>query len=410
LNKPEHLRSSDLHGLGRVAVDAVLGVSELVEALHLTIGQRLSPLAPAASGRTRGLTGLVYQSFRGVTRAVGGGLDLMLGQLPPMLARKSNRDGNDSSLSSNEREAVLAALNGVLGDHLAASKNPLAIRMQFRHLGIDLPTGQARLAERLPESSGKILVLVHGLCMNDRQWNANQRDPGIILARELGFTPVYLYYNSGLHISTNGDAFSALLERLVKQWPQPVAELAIIAHSMGGLVARSACASADRNQLSWRGKLRKLVFLGTPHHGAPLERGGNWIDLILGISPYSAPFARLGKVRSAGITDLRHGNLSEIDWQGRDRFARSAPAPQPVALPAGVACHFVAATRSRKSADGKAGSDGLVPVASALGQHDDPSRCLEVPKTRQFIARGLNHFDLLDHSKVRQKISRWLQA
>jgi hypothetical protein len=45
------------------------------------------------------------------------------------------------------------------------------------------------------------------------------------------------------------------------------------------------------------------------------------VDLILGVSAYTAPLARLGKIRSAGITDLRYGNLVDEDWAGRDRFA-----------------------------------------------------------------------------------------
>ena len=90
--------------------------------------------------------------------------------------------------------------------------------------------------------------------------------------------------------------------------------------------------------------MNQIVFLGTPHHGAPLERAGNWIDILLGATPYAAPFARLGKVRSAGITDLRHGNLLDEDWGGRDRFARGADRRVPVPLPDGMRCYAVATT------------------------------------------------------------------
>ena len=121
--------------------------------------------------------------------------------------------------------------------------------------------------------------------------------------------PVYLHYNSGRHVSENGREFAALLEQLVAGWPVPVDELVIVGHSMGGLVARSACHHAEAQGQAWLASLTKLVCLGTPHHGAPLERGGRWVDVLLGLSPYVAPFARLGKARSAGITDLRFGNL-----------------------------------------------------------------------------------------------------
>lgn len=401
------LRSSDLHGFARLAVDATSGIADLVEAMHRNIAQRAAPIGAEPSGNTRGITGLVYRSIRGVTRVVGGGLDLLLGQLLPLLERKFS---DESAVSSNQREAIHAALNGVLGDYLAETGNPLAITMQFRHHGQTLPLSKAKLAAALPDCTGKIVVLVHGLCMNDRQWTRGDADIGAMLAsdgvaRDGGYTPVYLHYNSGLHISSNGKAFADLLERLIKHWPQPVAELVIIGHSMGGLVARSACAAAQHDRQRWLGVLRKMIFLGTPHHGAPLERGGNWIDIVLGVSPYTAPFARLGKVRSAGITDLRHGNLSDADWLGRDRFARSRARPLSVPLPAKVKCYFVAAANSR---DGNDSSDGLVPVASALGEHSEAARSLSVPKTRQYLARGLNHFDLLSDAKVHAKLKRWL--
>lgn len=413
MNKPAHVRSSDLQGLGRLAVDATAGVTDLVEALHRNIARASAPIGTVTPGSTKGITGLVYRSIRGVTRMVGSGLDLLLGQLAPMLAHKIGYPSTTSALSSNEREAILAALNGVLGDYLLASNNPLAIPMRFRRDGRALVLSKAKLAAAIPDCTGKIVVLVHGLCMNDRQWTTHAgMDIGTALQQDMGFTPVYLHYNSGLHISTNGKAFAALLERLVTQWPQPVEELVIVAHSMGGLLTRSACnqidARAGKKSCHWRAALRKIIFLGTPHHGAPLERGGNWIDIILGVSPYTAPFARLGKVRSAGITDLRHGNLRDADWLGRDRFARSPARPQPMPLPERVKCYMVAATKSLDTKN--EGGDGLVPMASALGKNQDATRSLSVPKTRQYIVRGCNHFDLLGDAKVYTKLRRWLSV
>ena len=408
MSKPMHVRSSDLHGFGRLAVDATAGITDLVEAMHRNIASRAAPIGAEPRGNTTGITGVVYRSIRGVTRVVGGGLDILLGQLLPMLARKVDGTSAATALSSIERDAVHAALNGVLGDYLAETNNPLAITMQIRRDGVPLVLSKAKLAAGIPQCSGKIMVLVHGLCMNDRQWARNGQDMGAALARDLGYTPVYLHYNSGLHISTNGKAFAAMLERLVRHWPQPVEELVIIGHSMGGLVTRSACAVAEIDRPHWRTVLRKIIFLGTPHHGAPLERGGNWIDIILGVSPYTAPFARLGKVRSAGITDLRHGSLSDDDWLGRDRFARSRARPQLVPLPEKVKCYLVGATRKVGAASEATGSDGLVPLMSALGQHKDIARTLAVPKTRQYIAHGLDHFDLLDDAKVYARLKRWL--
>jgi len=172
-------------------------------------------------------------------------------------------------------------------------------------------------------------------------------DHGAALAGDLGYTPVYVSYNSGLHISTNGKALAGALEMLVSEWPINIEDFAIIGYSMGGLVARSACRSGEEAGHVWRKKLRKLVFLGTPHHGAPLERIGNWVEAALGEAPYASGLARLGRFRSAGITDLRYGNLLDEDWQGKDRFARGPDRRAAVPLPDGVACYAMAATVSR---------------------------------------------------------------
>ena len=275
----------------------------------------------------------------------------------------------------------MAALNGVLGDYLVASENPLAIPMSLRRYGRSLALETQALAAAIPQGGGKLAVLVHGLCLNDLQWNREGHDHGAVLARELGYTPLYLHYNSGLHTSTNGRALSGLLEALLEQWPHRVEELVIIAHSMGGLVARSACHYAAAAGHDWPRLLRKLAFLGTPHQGAPLERGGNWIDVILGATPYAAPFARLGKLRSAGITDLRHGNVLDEHWEGRDRFARARDDRQSVPLPDGVRSYAIAATTGKKAGDirGRVLGDGLVPVSSALGLNEDSHRSLRFP-------------------------------
>jgi pimeloyl-ACP methyl ester carboxylesterase len=402
MSKPSHLQPADLQGFARLAVEATAGVTDLVEAMHGTI---INPIG--RPDRTKGITGLVYRSIGGVTRLVAGGLDLVLGQLPALIAQRD---------SSPEREAVLAALNGSLGDYLIATSNPLAITMSARRDGKRLTLEQGALRAAIPQANGKLLVLVHGLCMNDLQWNRHGHDHGAALARELGYTPVYLHYNSGQHVSTNGEAFADLLESLVSEWPQPVEELVIVGHSMGGLVSRSACHFAAQAGHAWLAKLDKLVFLGTPHHGAPLERGGNWVDVILGATPYSAPFARLGKVRSAGITDLRYGYLLPENWEGRDRFARGKDTGATLPLPLGkahrVKSYTLAATTGAKAGDinDKLWGDGLVPLNSALGIHAHADRSLAFPKARQWIAYETNHMELLNRPEVYERLRKWLAA
>ncbi|MHB8877652.1 MAG: esterase/lipase family protein [Myxococcaceae bacterium] len=377
-----------------MTTDAIGGLTDLVEAMHQTVASAGGILDTPGRGRTRGITGLVYASVRAVTGLVGHGVERLLAELAPMLAEESSWPG---------REALLAALNGVLGDYLAASGNPLAIPMRLRQ-------GGRPLSLPIAHPTGKVVVLVHGLCMNDLQWNRQGHDHGAALAGELGFTSLYLHYNSGRHVSTNGREAAQVLEALVKSWPVPVEELVLVGHSLGGLVCRSACHYGEAAGHEWRKRLSKLVFLGTPHHGAPLERGGNWVDVILELTPYSAPFARLGKIRSAGVTDLRFGNVVDEDWEGRDRFERAKDQRRPVPLPEGVKCYAIAGTNGKKEGDltDWLVGDGLVPLSSALGRHEEAARTLGFPESRQWIARGVGHQDLLSRPEVYERLKAWL--
>ncbi len=406
MTPPPPLKASDLRGAARLVTDATAGLTDLVEAMHERIARIPGLGTPALDGRTGGLTGLAYKTVRGVTRVVGGSLDALLALLTPALAPVA-----DDAVTSPEREAVISALNGVLGDYLVASANPLAVPMVLRHDGRPLVIERAAIAARLPGAGPRLLVLLHGLCMNDLQWLRDGHDHGAALARECGYTPVYLHYNSGLHVSINGHALALQLERLLDAWPLPVERLVLLGHSMGGLLARSALHYGVQAGLRWPSRADDLVCLGTPHHGAPLERAGNWVDLLLGATPYAAPFARLGKLRSAGITDLRHGNLVDEDWVGRDRFARGADRRQHLPLPDGVRCYAVAATTGQESGDLKDRllGDGLVPLDSALGRHKNRARCLAFAEQRQWIGYGMNHLDLLSHGEVFVQLRQWLQ-
>ena len=416
---PTWLHASDIQGLAQLATRGVLGVADLAETVHGNVyktvavpfgplGQAFIDRAPGRTGvRARGITGLVYGSVRGVTRLAGGAVNSALAGAAPLLARRA---------SSPQREAILSVLNGVLGDQLLDTSNPLTISMSLRHQGKTLVLEKPALAQTLPDATGKIGLLVHGLCMNDLQWRAavagGHHHHGEILAQALGYTPVCLHYNSGLHTSINGQQLAALLDELVRAWPVPITELSLLVHSMGGLVARSACEYARTAGLGWRAHLNQMVFLGTPHHGAPLERVGSWLDGVLGSNVVTRPFARIGQIRSSGITDLRHGYVLAADWEGQDRFAATdsdhLAARQFLPLPEGVACFAVAGTTSKEAASSSWIGDGLVPVASALGQHTNVALSLAFPPENQFIAYSTDHMALLKSEAIAAQLVRWL--
>jgi pimeloyl-ACP methyl ester carboxylesterase len=386
----------DLRGAARLATEATAGLADLVEAMHERIARLPGVPATGVAGRTTGITGLVYRSVRGVTRLVGGSVDAVLALLSPLLG-----DG----LPGPEREAVVAALNGVLGDHLAATHNPLATTMRLRIAGVPVTLERQALQARFTDAKGPLLILIHGLCMNDLQWQRDGHDHGAALAAELGFTPLYLHYNSGMPIPHNAALLSALLQELLAAWPHTAPRVVMMGHSMGGLVARSALHQAQAAGHAWPQHVSDLVCLGTPHHGAPLERVGHGIDLLLGATPYlaryTAPLARIGKLRSAGITDLRHGRVIDDDAQGLH---------QHVALPDGVRSFAIAGTTGEETGDlqDRLWGDGLVPLASALGQHKTKSRCLRFLPECQWVARGTNHMQLLSSAQVGAQLRQWL--
>jgi pimeloyl-ACP methyl ester carboxylesterase len=343
----------------------------------------------------------VYDSVRGVTKLVGGGLDAALSHLEPELAHLH---------SSDERAAIVSILNGVLGDHMTTHDNPLTIQMGFRREGKPLNLTPEALARAIPNPQGKVLVMLHGHCMNELQWRRNGHDHGEVLAAANGYTPMYLRYNSGLHISINGRAFADLLEDMVRAWPVPVEEVCIVGYSMGGLVARSAFHYGTQAQHGWLQHVHKLMFVGTPHHGSMVERAGNMVDLALEVSPYSEALSRLGKIRSAGTTDLRHGNLIDEDWAGRNRFAHAADQRQLSQLPAGVHCYAIAAMIAKEHCEvrGKLFGDGLVPLKSALGHHQDEDRALTFPEGHRKVFYGMTHLGLLDSPQVCAQLQSWI--
>jgi pimeloyl-ACP methyl ester carboxylesterase len=397
------IRRSDLTGGTRLVIDATTGITDLVEAMHERIARPPGIRAPSVPGRTSGLTGFVYETVRRVTRAVGSGVEIALDLMVPSF-------GSDEP--SPQREAALAALNGVLGDHLVATGNPLAKSMALRRDGRPLPEDAEELAATLPDAADGVLVAIHGLCMNDLQWRRAGRDRAAELAEALGLTSLGLDYNSGRHIHENGRDLADRLEGLIDRWPQPLRRIVLVGHSMGGLVARSAFRQGETAGHRWPALVSDLVFLGTPHHGAPLEKAGHWVDVVLGATPYAAPFARLGRIRSAGIRDLRHGALLAEDACDEPEGSPFTDRRIPVPLPSTARAWAIAGALGQRDGDATDHilGDGLVRVTSALGRHRDPARTLAFAVDHQRVIRGVGHLELIWSDVVFDRLRTWLGA
>jgi pimeloyl-ACP methyl ester carboxylesterase len=221
---------------------------------------------------------------------------------------------------------------------------------------------------------------------------------------------VYVRYNTGLHISENGACLDALLDELVGAWPVAVDEIALVGHSMGGLVARSACHRASGRQAAWVKRVRRVVSLGSPHLGAPLAQAVHVLSSVLARVPESRAFTDFLRRRSAGIRDLRDGSLVDEDWRDRDPEALRAAACAEVPLLEGATHYFVSATltASDRHPLGRLAGDILVLAPSARGQ----SRKRRIPFREEdgFHVGRASHFALLNHPRVYAQLARWLGA
>ena len=378
MKKSSALSVKDLHGLTQLAVHGTTAVTDLAEDLH----QRIAAPRSATKGRTSGITGMVYRTVRGITRLVGVGVT---GVIRLLGAQEIVELG---PAVGKARENLISILNGVVGDHLFLSGNPLAIQMHLRSSQVVLAHGHA-----LPEGK-KYVLFIHGLCLNENHWRADAHVQALI---ELGYAPLFLHYNTGRNVSDNGIELSALLQT---RFSDTESQLVVVAHSMGGLVIRSALQAGQTSDLAWPTRLSKIIFLGTPHLGAPLERSGNWIHALWQATPYAGALAPIAKIRSAGITDLRHGQI----------LAGDANSAAHVALPKKIMCYAIAATLAKTPGEfsDEVVGDGLVPISSALGQHADSTRRLGFPKSKTKIMRGIGHLDLLHAPKVTAQIRHWL--
>lgn len=312
---------------------------------------------------------------------------------------------------------ALSALSGFWGDRLAEERAALAPALRLRSHDGRLRRVPGNLVHDIGEPTGKLVIFLHGLCESDRFWWYGAQkcwgDPsttyGTLLHDERSWTPLYAHYNTGLHISENGRQLAGYLETLVDEWPVPITEIALVGHSMGGLVARSAAHRAEEHDLTWLAALRHVVGLGAPHLGAPLERWVNAGTHAMARLPETRPIATWLNRRSAGIKDLRYGAVVESDWAGVDpdeRLDRCTPA---TLLP-GVAYSMVSATLSQRP-DGVLAHDLLVEHVSAHGTgRPNAVRRIEFEVDRLVHVGRRTHFHLLNDRVVYERLRAWLDG
>lgn len=407
------MRSDEMRALGALTGEAVSGGTSRVQELHQVVARRvfraIGPAAAPVNVAHDAIAAGVYAAIRGVGGAAGRhGGSVLAATCPP----------GASSLSAARRpNTLLGALNGAFGDRLHERHPALAPTMSIRWQGRDVALDGQGLAAAFPAAGDRVVVFVHGLGETEHSWHRREHAHGrelpatygALLERDLGLTPVILRYNSGRHISDNGEALARLLTGVLAAWPVPVSALALVGHSMGGLVIRGALHHGQLGQADWLERVSHVVGLGAPFLGAPLERGAHRATQALARLPETAPLAHLVNTRAAGVKDLRYGALLREDWGGVDPDTCGGDT-------AGDAHHLASAQHFCASANlgatedhllGRLLGDVLVMASSATGSGPSAHRTpLAFDATAHFP--GLNHFDLLNHPAVYARLRGWL--
>ena len=401
-------RPNELLALSALAFEELRGFPGALRDMHLGIAARAFRGVGSASEPVQ----LIHDAVsRGVYDALGAGAGL-LGRATDAIIEHETV-GADVRLSSTRGgSALVGALNGLIGDRLERLESDLDQGTSVRLDGETVALEQASLRAAFPEAGERIVVFLHGLMGTEFYWDWGAREPGenygARLSAKVGCTPVYLRYNSGRHISENGRSVAALLEELVDAWPVEVREIALVGHSMGGLVARSACHQAAEAGRRWPERVGHIVTLGTPHLGAPLEQGAHVAATTLYALPETRMLGAFLRKRSAGIRDLRHGSLVDEDWRGRDPEALRAAACKELPLLAGATHCFVSATVTRdvRHPLGRLMGDTLVLVPSASGR--GRTRRIPFRDEHGYHVGATHHLALLNHPEVYERLRDWL--
>jgi pimeloyl-ACP methyl ester carboxylesterase len=384
--------------LAELAGEGLAGATSRVQELHRAIADRSFRAPGAAPARAvhDAIADGVYAAVR-----VGGRLaGVAAGRLAPELDLGATRRG----------ALAQSALNGVVGDRLAQAGSPLAVAMAVRRDGRDVALEPDALAAAFPAATGHVVVFVHGLGETEDAWRLRAARRGgtyaTRLSAEHAITSVFVRFNSGRHISRNGQELSALLQTLHDAWPVALERLDLVGHSMGGLVVRAACHRALGDGARWIDRLAVTVSLGAPHHGAPLEQATNVLGWLLRRVPEGVPLATVLETRSAGIKDLRYGAITDADWAGApDALLRDARVP--VALHDGARHYAVAATLGATDRHplSRAFGDALVLLPSA---HGAGQRRIGFADEDLHHLPGTGHLALLNDERVEELLVGWL--
>lgn len=361
-----------------------------------TLGPVVTPVEFVHDQVTRTAYGAAAMALEGAAEVVG---------TSASKAAEASRASRFGRGTARRTGGVLAFVHGFNGDKMAASGVPLSYPMGLRRSGYAVTATPGDLAEAYPDAAPQVVVFVHGFVGTEQMWkrHASRDEQGRRLSygRQLeaqgDWSALWVRYNTGLRISTNGRDLAALLEEVVQNWPVPVERIVLIGHSMGGLVASSALMQWPTSA-TWGPKVTDLITLGTPYHGSPIEQGANFLAEHL--SGYGATkwVSDVIAFRSEGIKDMRPGNLFLADTHHAMPDAadwRRMLAPQMVVRHLAIAATL---TKDPHARLGKIVGDGVVLRSSARGGADSGL-------SRSTMMGSMSHNDLVNDPRVYEVIA-----
>lgn len=409
------MKADEARDAGKAASAGLRTGTGLIRDIHGGISHGVYAVVDALAGPAARPIRVVQDTItEGVYAVTGRGLDVGSRLVGAAVAARKARSGADHASLHDGPAAhhVIAIGSGLIDDSLVGQVPSLRPTMHVRERGTRVELTREGVGAAYPEATDEIVVFLHGLVETEAAWrlSAKTRPPyADRLRADLGLTPVMVRYNTGLRVSENGRLFAGLLADLVEAWPVPVRRIALIGHSMGGLIIHSAFAQAEDDPATqWRGLVTDTITLGTPHHGSPLARGAFAATAWLGRSRHTRTAAQVMRARSGSVRDLAHGNILAADWESLDVEelvdGRTHPAPA-----MGILHRAVGAAWGKAHPDGGHDrlSDFLVPVTSATHAH-------LAGEARRFteddiaVVHGTHHLGLLNSEETYQHLLRWL--
>lgn len=350
------------------------------------------------------------------------------------------------------KEAVIAGLAGHRDHFLLGELPTMSFRADYQDVDAD---DLLRLSNARSRGTRDVALFVHGLMIDESCWMGAVDPFCHHVSRLFQWTPLFVRYNTGLHISTNGELLADRLIELYDSWGPALGRIQLIGHSMGGLVLRSCVEVLRKRNHAVLDQVERLFLLCTPNGGVEVEqlRYGieNGLRLIGDLAPqiiesFLPPESANDRLRSLatravvrgttvaaasvpkavtraaltfvslpsdGIRDVRFGYMQPEEWQlhQREEHAFMTNHRRPLPPPEHIETYAIAASLWPTATDvpSRIRNDGIVTVASVAAQTLDFDDLKLVEQGRLKVLPLLAHQMAPVSNRIAQSMEAWLR-